>query len=93
MANRFPARLTGRANAHHNPMRPYWDQRSGRYRPRVRAQIPPWESMAMPSAAAMTPGADGSSPAPMPASTRPRRSRTDSREGCHPATRGQAQDL
>src|SRR5712692_7203960 len=30
----------GRAHAHHNPMEPYRDERSGRYRPRVASRIP-----------------------------------------------------
>ena len=43
MVNPFPLsreRRSGRANAHHNPMRPYRNERAGRYRPRVAARIP-----------------------------------------------------
>ena len=41
--NPFPldrARRGGRANAHHNPMEPHRDERSGLYRPRVAFRIP-----------------------------------------------------
>lgn len=43
MANPFPldrSRRGGRAHAHHNPMDPYHNQRSGLYRPRVVKRIP-----------------------------------------------------
>ena len=41
--NPFPlarSRRNGRANAHHNPMEPYRDERSGLYRPRMPSRIP-----------------------------------------------------
>jgi site-specific recombinase XerD len=41
--NPFPldrSRRGGRANAHHNPMEPHRDERSGLYRPRVATRIP-----------------------------------------------------
>jgi integrase len=41
--NPFPldrSRRGGRAHAHHNPMEPYRNERSGRYRPTVPARIP-----------------------------------------------------
>jgi integrase len=41
--NPFPLarpRRDGRANAHHNPMEPYRDQRAGLYRPRVPRRVP-----------------------------------------------------
>ena len=41
--NPFPldrSRRGGRAHAHHNPMEPYGDERSGLYRPRVPSQDP-----------------------------------------------------
>jgi len=41
--NPFPlgrSRRAGRANAHHNPMEPYRDQRAGLYRPRVPKRVP-----------------------------------------------------
>ena len=41
--NPFPldrSRRSGRAHAHHNPMEPYRDERSGLYRPRVPGRIP-----------------------------------------------------
>ena len=41
--NPFPldrSRRGGRAHAHHNPMEPYRDERSGLYRPRVPSRIP-----------------------------------------------------
>jgi site-specific recombinase XerD len=41
--NPFPldrSRRAGRAHAHHNPMEPYGNERSGRYRPRVPSRIP-----------------------------------------------------
>jgi site-specific recombinase XerD len=41
--NPFPLarpRRGGRANAHHNPMEPYRDQRAGLYRPRVPRRVP-----------------------------------------------------
>jgi integrase len=41
--NPFPldrARRAGRANAHHNPMDPYRDQRAGLYRPRTPRRVP-----------------------------------------------------
>jgi site-specific recombinase XerD len=41
--NPFPldrSRRGGRAHAHHNPMEPYRDERSGLYRPRVASRIP-----------------------------------------------------
>lgn len=41
--NPFPldrARRAGRANAHHNPMEPYRDQRAGLYRPRLPRRVP-----------------------------------------------------
>ena len=41
--NPFPlsrARRGGRANAHHNPMEPYRDQKSGLYRPQVPRRVP-----------------------------------------------------
>ena len=41
--NPFPldrSRRGGRANAHHNPMEPYRDQRAGLYRPRVPKRVP-----------------------------------------------------
>jgi integrase len=43
IVNPFPldrARRGGRAHAHHNPMEPYRDERSGRYRPVVPSRIP-----------------------------------------------------
>jgi integrase len=43
IVNPFPldrARRGGRAHAHHNPMEPYRDERSGLYRPRVPSRIP-----------------------------------------------------
>ena len=43
MVNPFPldrSRRGGRAHAHHNPMDPYHNQRSGLYRPRVVKRIP-----------------------------------------------------
>ena len=43
MVNPFPldrSRRGGRAHAHHNPMDPYHNQRSGLYRPRVVERIP-----------------------------------------------------
>jgi integrase len=43
LMNPFPldrSRREGRANAHHNPMEPYRNQRSGLYRPRVPARVP-----------------------------------------------------
>ena len=43
MVNPFPldrSRRGGRAHAHHNPMEPYRNQRSGLYRPRVVKRIP-----------------------------------------------------
>ena len=43
MVNPFPpAGLghRGRANAHHNPMQPYRNERSGVYRPRVASRVP-----------------------------------------------------
>jgi integrase len=43
IVNPFPldrSRRGGRAHAHHNPMEPYRDQRSGLYRPRVPSRIP-----------------------------------------------------
>jgi site-specific recombinase XerD len=42
-ANPFPldrSRRGGRAHAHHNPMEPYRNERSGRYRPRVPSRVP-----------------------------------------------------
>jgi integrase len=41
--NPFPldrSRRAGRAHAHHNPMEPYGNERSGRYRPRMPSRIP-----------------------------------------------------
>src|SRR6266849_3644792 len=41
--NPFPldrSRRGGRAHAHHNPMEPYRNERSGRYRPRVPGRVP-----------------------------------------------------
>lgn len=41
--NPFPLgrpRQGGRANAHHNPMEPYRDEKSGRYRPKVPRRVP-----------------------------------------------------
>ena len=41
--NPFPldrSRRAGRAHAHHNPMEPHGNERSGRYRPRVPGRIP-----------------------------------------------------
>ena len=41
--NPFPldrSRRAGRAHAHHNPMEPHGNERSGRYRPRVPSRIP-----------------------------------------------------
>ncbi len=41
--NPFPldrSRRGGRANAHHNPMEPYRNERAGRYRPKVPARVP-----------------------------------------------------
>ena len=41
--NPFPpdrARRGGRAHAHHNPMEPYREERSGRYRPRLASRVP-----------------------------------------------------
>ena len=43
MVNPFPltrARRGGRANAHHNPMEPFRDERAGLYRPRVGRRVP-----------------------------------------------------
>ena len=43
IVNPFPldrTRRGGRAHAHHNPMEPYRDERSGLYRPRVPSRIP-----------------------------------------------------
>jgi integrase len=43
IVNPFPLarpRRDGRANAHHNPMEPYRDQRAGLYRPRVPRRVP-----------------------------------------------------
>jgi integrase len=43
IVNPFPldrSRRGGRAHAHHNPMEPYRDERSGLYRPRVPSRIP-----------------------------------------------------
>jgi integrase len=43
LINPFPldrSRRGGRANAHHNPMEPFHDERSGLYRPRVPQRIP-----------------------------------------------------
>lgn len=43
MVNPFPLtrqRGGGRANAHHNPMEPYRNERSGLYRPRLAARVP-----------------------------------------------------
>ena len=43
LVNPFPldrSRLGGRAHAHHNPMEPYRNERSGLYRPRVPERIP-----------------------------------------------------
>jgi site-specific recombinase XerC len=43
MVNPFPLsrdRLGGRANAHHNPMEPYRNERVGLYRPRLARRIP-----------------------------------------------------
>ncbi|HUG86071.1 MAG TPA: tyrosine-type recombinase/integrase [Euzebya sp.] len=43
LVNPFPldrSRRAGRAHAHHNPMEPHQDQRSGLYRPRVAKRIP-----------------------------------------------------
>ena len=43
LVNPFPldrSRRGGRAHAHHNPMEPYRDERSGLYRPRVPSRIP-----------------------------------------------------
>jgi integrase len=43
MVNPFPLarpRRGGRANAHHNPMEPFRDERAGQYRPRVARRIP-----------------------------------------------------
>ena len=43
MVNPFPltrARRGGRANAHHNPMEPFRDERAGLYRPRVARRVP-----------------------------------------------------
>jgi len=43
MVNPFPLsrnRRGGRANAHHNPMEPFRNERSGLYRPRVAARAP-----------------------------------------------------
>jgi hypothetical protein len=42
MVNLFPlarARRGGRANAHHNPMEPFGNERGGRYRPRLAARL------------------------------------------------------
>ncbi len=41
--NPFPldrSRRGGRAHAHHNPMEPHRDERSGRYRPKVASRVP-----------------------------------------------------
>lgn len=41
--NPFPLvreRASGRANAHHNPMEPFGNERSGRYRPRLAQRVP-----------------------------------------------------
>ena len=41
--NPFPLSLprrSGRANAHHNPMEPYRDHKSGLYRPKVPRRVP-----------------------------------------------------
>ncbi len=41
--NPFPldrSRRSGRAHAHHNPMEPFGDQRSGLYRPRLATRVP-----------------------------------------------------
>lgn len=43
MANPFPldrSRRGGRGHAHHNPMEPYRNERSGLYRPRVTTRVP-----------------------------------------------------
>ena len=43
LLNPFPldrARRRGRAGAHHNPMDPHQDQRSGRYRPKLVSRVP-----------------------------------------------------
>lgn len=43
IVNPFPldrSRRAGRAHAHHNPMEPYGNERSGRYRPRLPSRIP-----------------------------------------------------
>lgn len=43
MVNPFPlarGRRGGRANAHHNPMQPFRNQRSGLYRPRLAERVP-----------------------------------------------------
>ena len=43
IANPFPldrARRRGRAHAHHNPMEPFRNERSGLYRPRVPSRVP-----------------------------------------------------
>ena len=43
LVNPFPmvrAPRNGRANAHHNPMEPFRDERSGLYRPRIPSRVP-----------------------------------------------------
>lgn len=43
LINPFPlvrARRDGRANAHHSPMEPFRDERSGLYRPRIPSRVP-----------------------------------------------------
>lgn len=43
LVNPFPlvrARTMERANAHHNPMDPFRNERQGRYRPKVSKRIP-----------------------------------------------------
>ena len=43
LVNPFPldrSRAAGRAHAHHNPMEPFWHERSGLYRPAVPSRIP-----------------------------------------------------
>jgi site-specific recombinase XerD len=43
LVNPFPldrSRRSGRANAHHNPMEPFRDQRAGLYRPRLASRVP-----------------------------------------------------
>ena len=40
MVNPFPLARSRRANAHHNPMRPFAGERAGRYRPKAPRRVP-----------------------------------------------------